>query len=236
MLFRDEFRRIRHPCCAALNTCLNILYFPQVKGLITRKLTTCLIVGYLPFQLTAASVFLIKETVLITIIESYSPSYLERSDCLLKNFRFILIVMDSVRLSINIVPNAIIYILLLVGTILFLVVFKRSIQARKSLTATKKQSDSAKEKRLMQSVLVVCVIYILTSGPRTIEKMISTGSNLFANINLLVHIPSYVKYVFLVLQAINHLFNIFVYLAINSTFRKIFCKIFMPRSHSMATK
>ena len=93
---------------------------------------------------------------------------------------------------------------------------------RKSLTAKKKNRDSAKETKLMQNVFIVCIIYILTCGPRTIERTINgiisskiyltRGRSLYEDN---IQIPSYAEYVFLVMQAINHTFNILVYLAIN---------------------
>ena len=191
--------------------------------------------------MTGATVYLAGHSMIVSI--SDDPASYNRygiTDCAEKNYYLVSTVMYLLSVSINIIPNVIAYILLLVGTILFLVIFKRSIQTRKSLTAKKKQSDSAKETRLMLSVLVVCVVYILTSGPRTIDRMIESIrlGEFFRSegkIYLEMRIPSYAKYVFLVLQAINHCFNIFVYLAINSTFRKIFCKMFMLKSYSGTT-
>ena len=126
------------------------------------------------------------------------------------------------------------YVLLFVRTNLFLVIFKRSIQVKKLLTAKKKNSDSAKGTKHMQHVFIVCTIYILTCGPRTIERTINgiisskiyftRGRSLYEDN---IQIPSYAEYVFLVMQAINHTFNNFVYLAIDQTFRKLFYRMFM---------
>ena len=49
---------------------------------------------------------------------------------------------------------------ILIATILLIVVFKRSNQVRKSLTDKTKAGNSAKEKRLDQSVTAVCIIII----------------------------------------------------------------------------
>ena len=112
--------------------------------------------------------------------------------------------MRSVSFSTNIIPNALVYVLLIIRTILFLVVFKQSIQMRKSLTANKKQSDSAKEARLMQTVLVFCGIYVLMSRPRAFEKIMDTtyiDTNLRPGRFVRLGIPSYVQFVLLVLHA-----------------------------------
>ena len=69
---------------------------------------------------------------------------------------------------------------------------------------------------------IVCIIYILTWGPRTIERTIEgiistkiyfTRGRILYEDN--IQIPSYAEYVFLVIQAINDTFKNFVYLAIN---------------------
>ena len=142
--------------------------------------------------------------------------------CATKSFYSINAVRKVFPVVVNIIPNMIAYALSFVGTTLFLVIFKRSIQVRKSLTAKKKNSDSATETKLMQKVFIVCIIYILTCGPRTIERtisgIISTKIYLTRSRSLYednIQIPSYAKYVFLVMQAINDTFNNFVYLAIN---------------------
>ena len=127
-------------------------------------------------------------------------------------------------------PNVIMYSLLLLGSILFIIVFKRGIQARKSLTAKNKHSDSVKERRLMQSILVMCIIYIITSGPRTVNRVLQFIFNLvesdFEDIYFSVARQQYFIVLQFMLQSINHSFNIFVYLSMNSKFRRIFCQMF----------
>ena len=126
--------------------------------------------------------------------------------------------------------NFIMYSLLLLGSILFIIVFKRGIQARKSLTAKKKHSDSVKERRLMQSILVMCIIYIITSGPRTVNRILQLIFNLvesdFEVMYYSVARQQYFIVLQFMLQSINHSFNIFVYLSMNSKFRRIFCQMF----------
>ena len=127
-------------------------------------------------------------------------------------------------------PNFIMYSLLLLGSILFIIVFKRGIQARKSLTAKKNHSDSVKERRLMQSILVMCIIYIITSGPRTVNRVLQVIFNLvesdFEDIYYSVARQQYFIVLQYMLQSINHSFNIFVYLSMNSKFRRLFCQMF----------
>ena len=127
-------------------------------------------------------------------------------------------------------PNFIMYSLLLLGSILFIIVFKRGIQARKSLTAKKNHSDSVKERRLMQSILVMCIIYIITSCPRTVNRVLIFIFNLvesdFEDIYYSVALEQYFFVPQYMLQSINHSFNIFVYLSMNSKFRRIFCQMF----------
>ena len=127
-------------------------------------------------------------------------------------------------------PNFIMYSLLLLGSILFIIVFKRGIQARKSLTAKNKHSDSVKERRLMQSILVMCIIYIITSCPRTVNRVLIFIFNLvesdFEDIYYSVALEQYFFVPQYMLQSINHSFNIFVYLSMNSKFRRLFCQMF----------
>ena len=120
------------------------------------------------------------------------------------------------------------YALLLLGTVVFVIVFKRSILKRKSLTTRKKQGDTAKEARLMLNVLVVCVIYLITAAPRTILRMADYFDFSFRHVNYYV----FVDYALGYFQAVNHVFNIFVYLGINTQFRKTFCDIFMLKRTS----
>ena len=112
--------------------------------------------------------------------------------------------------------NQILYGIIAIATILLIMAFKRSVRERKSLTGKTKTSDSAREKRLVQSVIAVCVIFILTSSPiniMRIEKVISDkwSYNLF--------LYPYVNRVSYLLEAFNHSINIFVYLSTNSKFR-----------------
>ena len=142
------------------------------------------------------------------------------------------------RLILAACPNVVMYVLLLLGTTLFIIVFKRSIQSRKSLTAGKKQNHSTKERRLMKSVLLVCIIYIITSGPLSIDRLIRF---FFHTIDGMQHIlrDTHGKVYFIpidILKSINHCFNIFVYLPMNSKFRRIFCHMFCLKTCNAANQ
>ena len=116
--------------------------------------------------------------------------------------------------------------IILVGTILLIILFKRSVNERISLMGDrkiKKASNSAKETRLIKSVIAVCVIYILLSGNRHWFDVMWLSHNLDL-------IPLYVQHaldlIFHLLDIFNHSINIFVYFYMNSEFRRSFIKLF----------
>ena len=142
------------------------------------------------------------------------------------------------RLVLAACPNAVMYVLLLLGTTLFIIVFKRSIQSRKSLTAGKKQNNSTKERRLMKSVLLVCIIFIITSGPLSIDRLIRFFFHTIGGMEF-EHRKVHGKVYFIpidILKSINHCFNIFVYLPMNSKFRRIFCHMFCLKIFNAANQ
>ena len=152
-----------------------------------------------------------------------------------------LAIADLIKLCSSAIISAcpvIMFALLLLGTTLFVIVFKRSIQLRKSLTANKNQKDSTKERRLMKGILLVCIIYIITSGPISIQRMCDyffTIARKDISISSIV-ISGYFYIPVHILKSINHCFNIFVYLPMNSKFRRIFCQMFCLKMFNAANQ
>ena len=105
------------------------------------------------------------------------------------------------------------YTIIVIGTTLLVILFKRSIRVRKSLIAkqsTKKMS--AKEAKLVQCVIAVCVIYIVCCTPLNVYDTITS-------LGLLQRIVPYLDRLAFLARSVNHSVNIFAYLAINSSFR-----------------
>ena len=193
-----------------------------------------MILGYLLFQALGAAVNFGAEeytSLLFSDPSSYDFFSWELNDCAKQKVE----IADQVRYytaAIAIIaPNVIMYALLLLGTILFVIVFKRSIQARKSLTAKTKPGDSARERKLMRSVLAVCILYTITSAPKSVDRVFenlflasdtSKASSNYFSITTLASFTVPIN----ILQSINHCFNIFVYMSMNSKFRRIFCQMF----------
>ena len=118
--------------------------------------------------------------------------------------------------------NPLLYGTIAIATILLIMSFKRSLRERKSLTGKTKTSHSAREKRLIQSVIAVCVIFILTSSPINILRIGDVINDIWINPRL----HTYMEGVGYVLEAFNHSINIFVYLLMNSKFRGRFKGMF----------
>ena len=211
---------------------------PQVKRIFTRQSIIGIMLGYL--------VILVLGVTVQILARKYASEYFRLIDVRFlidvygeENFGYYLscyshkfVIADAImiycRLILAACPNAVMYVLLLLGTTLFIIVFKRSIQSRKSLTAGKKQNNSTKERRLMKSVLLVCIIFIITSGPLSIDRLIRFFVHTIDYMQLILRDP-HGKVYFIpidILKSINHCFNIFVYLTMNSKFRRIFCHMF----------
>ncbi|GFS17591.1 chemosensory receptor A [Elysia marginata] len=122
------------------------------------------------------------------------------------------------------IPNFIFYGLIFVGTILLIAAFIRSVYLKKTLTEKKgSMKMSTKELKIIQSVILICIIYISTCAPKNAYKL---QDNLL-QVNWMPSI-----FIFLredavdLIQAFNHALNLFVYLAVNSNFREQFKHIF----------
>ena len=221
---------------------------PQVKRIFTRQSIIGLMLGYL--------VILVLGMAAQIIATKYSSEYFRFTDvqflidlygednfyhylkCNVHKKMIANAIMIYCRLVLAACPNAVMYVLLLLGTTLFIIVFKRSIQSRKSLTAGKKQNNSTKERRLMKSVLLVCIIFIITSGPLSIDRLIRFFFHTIDYMELIRRDP-HGKVYFIpidILKSINHCFNIFVYLTLNSKFRRIFCHMFCLKIFNAANE
>ena len=168
---------------------------------------------------------------------SYRYGYFSLSDCSVKKIALAYLIELYSNAIISVCP-VIMFALLLLGTALFVIVFKRSIQLRKSLTANKNQKDSTKERRLMKCILLVCIVYIITSGPISIQRMCDyffTVARKDISISSIV-ISGYFFVPVHILKSINHCFNIFVYLPMNSKFRTIFCQMFCLKMFNAANQ
>ena len=117
--------------------------------------------------------------------------------------------------------NVSFYAATVIGTILLVIVFKRSIRERKSLTGKDTQKHSAREKRLIQSVLGVCAIYIFTASPANVFSLA-----VYLGLGSAWRYRLFVGECFAAIEAFNHSLNIFVYFMFNSRFRETFMRIF----------
>ncbi|KAK3729783.1 hypothetical protein RRG08_022096 [Elysia crispata] len=116
-------------------------------------------------------------------------------------------------------PNYVLYALIVVETVVLVIVFTRSVRARKSLVAKQGTTKmSKKEVRLIQSVVAVCVIYFLTCTPKNLFDTV-VYLKLFAIGPFFGLTAQFVK-------SFNHAMNIFAYLSINSHFRAQFKSLF----------
>ena len=221
---------------ALLTCCCNDVFVPQVKRIFTRKLTIGLILGYVPIQALGVACQFVADAYWSEVESdpiSYQEDgyYWELTPCAQRRKEIASKVKWYTSAIVTACPNVIMYALLLLGTTLFVIVFRKGIVARKSLTAKREQIESSRERRLMQSVLVVCIIFILTSGLRSVARMLRYFSEAGGRSGLLNDIVNFThnssfSFVVFFLQAINHCFNIFVYLLMNSKFRRSYCKMF----------
>ena len=119
------------------------------------------------------------------------------------------------------VPNVFFYAMLVLGTTLFIFVFKRTVHRRKSPPTKHKQDNKLYNVNLAQCVLALCLVHIFASGPNTIQRMFNNFSIKLGQ-NKYYKYYEHASYIFL---AINHSTNIAIYLVTNSKFRKICYKI-----------
>ena len=206
--------------------------------MITPKRTTGMVLGYLVYLVMTALAFNIISWWWQHVISSdrsnyhivgydteTNRSYYGMLPDVSKKFIQMISIEEIGRLVMLNMVNPILYGTILIGTILLIVAFKKSIQVRKSLTDKTKAGNSAKEKRLVQSVIAVCIIFIVTSGPKNLVTLMDTVGKYWLNYNnwwrrSLGHIYDlYIDELAIFVEAVNHSINIFVYLSMNSKFR-----------------
>ena len=195
------------------------MLFFQVKRIITPKVTTFIILGYLVLQ--GAAVVVPASLLAITHFSRWPANLsvglknqLQSRRYFAHNFR------GYVELIASTLLNMILYGIIIIETILLIMFFKRNIKSRSSLISTKNEMNSAKENRLVKSVIGVCVFFIVTSCPRNIERLCGLWPDLLVTYSR--HIRSLLITLFglnQLLDGINHSFNVFVYMAVNSRFR-----------------
>ena len=126
--------------------------------------------------------------------------------------------------------NMAFYGIIIIETILLIFFFKLNMKSRTSLVGKKKERNSAKEKRLVKSVIGVCVFFIITSCPRNMEKLYAVWPGALMTVNRHLRVLFPVLYgLYQLLDGVNHSFNLFVYMAVNSRFRQSFLDLFTSR-------
>ena len=204
--------------------------------MITPKRTTGMVLGYLVYLVMTTLAFNIIswwQHVISSDRSNYhivgydtetNRSYYGMLPDVSKKFIQMIRIEETGRLVMLKMVNPILYGTILIGTILLIVAFKRSIQVRKSLTDKTKAGNSAKEKRLVQSVIAVCIIFIVTSGPKNLVTLMDTVGEDWLNYNnwwrrIGSIYAEYIDELAIFVEAVNHSINIFVYLSMNSKFR-----------------
>ena len=131
------------------------------------------------------------------------------------------------------IPNIFLYGVIILATILLIILFQRSNRRRKILIAKHKSDDSAKETKVYKAVIWVCVLYIFTAGPNNVFRMLLYLGLLvkLENGHNMILTSMYCQHFVMVIHSLNHSTNIFVYLSVNSRFRKQFCKTFLFKNN-----
>ncbi|GFR83330.1 chemosensory receptor A [Elysia marginata] len=239
------------PCSEAINTLaswitviitwerLCCISFPlKVKAIVTRKLIVSLILGGAMYELTAVIVGFVgvyialkgsKEIITIPYFDENGGYRLNITNTETRDFGASILKISFMYRST--IPNYILYAAIVIGTVLLVFKFWQSVRVKQSLMAVKgPQKMSAAEKRLIKSVVAVCVIYIVTVTPLNL-----TDTLYFIDSNL---VPLNVLWVYVLMLAVsltrsfNHAINIFVYLVVNSNYRKQFINLFCFGSHA----
>ena len=120
------------------------------------------------------------------------------------------------------VPTTGLYGAIIIGTMVLIIVFKLKMKSRTVLMGKKKDIHSAKETRLVRSVIAVCVFYIVTACPRSMYE----ATNLWPVAAQLRDFYIIVYGISQCFDAVNHSFNIFVFAAVNLRFRSSLVRMF----------
>ena len=130
-------------------------------------------------------------------------------------------------------PNLICFIIVLMGTIFFIVNFKQSRQLRKTMSGSGEKSDkmSDKDARLIRLVIFICIIYIVGTAPNTGVFVVQAAYPPLNRTDLyfgnFYHALNIVTNCF---QATASSVNIFVYFRMGSKFKETFKEIFLCRT------
>ena len=111
-------------------------------------------------------------------------------------------------------------------TSLLVIASKRSVKERKSLMGGKKKTtgNQATERKLVLSVLAVCFIYIVLTGPKNLHGALAMPY--FNDYRASFMNENWFSFLTVQSDLLNHSLNIFVHLSMNSKFRKIFIDLF----------
>ena len=193
--------------------------------------TTCVILGFLVFQIASI-------VVTSTLLEHSETVYQDSDNKstgdvrsqLWHRYIFLYWMRLYIRMIITHFFTMALYGIIIIETILLIFFFKLNMKSRKSLVGKKKERNSAKEKRLVKSVIGVCVFFIITSCPRNMDRLFSLWPGALMTVNRHLRVLFPVLYgLYQLLDGVNHSFNFFVYMAVNSRFRQSFLDLFTSR-------
>ncbi|GFS27061.1 peptide receptor GPCR [Elysia marginata] len=209
-------------CCIA---------FPlKVKRIFTRKLIARLIVGGFVYEVVALVLYFVADYIIDKENSRQRAAVYYADGSYRLNYTAAATFGSNLRLfarlSLTYIPNYALYAAIVIGTVILVAVFLRSVQVKQQLTANKdSQKMSTKEKKLIKSVIGVCLIYIVTCTPRNVyQTMLSLSASSTNSLptRFAIMLQRYVE----IVLSFNHAVNILVYLMVNSSFRERFMKLF----------
>ena len=212
-----------------------LIYLPQVKRVITPRFITSTILGYTAVQTAAFLSYVVLYDLNLRIAGDPASFFVDNDTYLkwipsrLNKSRFLLSILFRTKLVALYLSNNILYGLVILETTLLIIFFKRSVKDRKAMLGDKKPNDTVKEKRLIQSVIAVCAIYIVTAFPKTLLRM--NFSLRFSPHLSLTTVQRSLEF----FDLINHSVNIFVYLKMNRRFRDKFIKLFCSKRNKRSS-
>ena len=208
-----------------------MIYLPQVKRVITPRFITSTILGYTAVQTTAFLSYVVLYDLRSRItrdpasffVYNGTYTYREMFPSSQKKLNFLSDIFENIQLAALYLSNNFLYGIVILETTLLIILFKRSVKDRKAMLGDKKPNDTVKEKRLVQSVIAVCAIYIVTAFPKTLLRMHTS-----------LKLSPYLEYTTVqrsleFFDLINHSINIFVYLKMNRRFRDKFITVFCTK-------
>ena len=211
-------------------TSLIVFFCSQVKLIFTPKTTINLILGYLAPQIVLVMIT-ISGSVWFSIIDDdpvyYNGSHNYDSPNADDPYALAWWLGNTLATYVCYIPNIFLYGVIMLATILLIILFQRSNRRRKILLAKHKSTESAKETKVYKAVIGVCVLYIITAGPNNVFRMMLYLGVFAKHTQQVLLTNVYCRDFVMVIHSLNHSTNIFVYLSVNSRFRKQFCKTFL---------